>query len=106
MQGRGKLGTIVVTVLLSLFPAGEQNSRYVGFPLSRPALAPQKAIRNYLPDLTTLDAQSTYHGARPGPTLAPWCTGGSPFVPYSRERENRPAAGGETSIEKTSFDAK
>ena len=39
-----------------------------------------------------LNAQSTRHGARPGPTLAPWCTGGAPCVPRSREREKRPTA--------------
>ena len=34
------------------------------------ALAPRKAARDYLPDLSILNAQSTRHGARPGSKLA------------------------------------
>ena len=32
--------------------------------------------RDYLASFATLNSQSTYHGSQPGPTLAPWCTGG------------------------------
>ena len=35
------------------------------------ASAPRKATPHYLPDFATLSAQSTRHGARPGPKLAP-----------------------------------
>ena len=31
-----------------------------------------------------LNVQSTRHGARPGPKLAPWCTGEPPACPYGR----------------------
>ena len=34
--------------------------------------------RGYLPIFATLNPQSTCHGPRPGPTLAPWCSGGLP----------------------------
>ena len=67
--------------------------------LHRPARpAPGSAERNpaiYLPARATLNAQSTRHGARPGPTLAPWCTGRGPRMPRSREREEKPAGEGE-----------
>ena len=34
-----------------------------------------KQPRDFLRDFATLNAQSTLHGARPGPKHAPWCTG-------------------------------
>ena len=37
--------------------------------------------RGYLPIFATLSTQSTSHGPRPGPTLAPWCSGGLPAGP-------------------------
>ena len=33
-----------------------------------------KQPRDYLADFAALNAQSTRHGTRPGPKLAPWCT--------------------------------
>ena len=37
--------------------------------------------------LATLNTQSTCHGPRPGPTLAPWCSGGLLRAPKPRARE-------------------
>ena len=53
--------------------------------------------RDYLPARATLNVQSTRHGARPGPTLAPTVVyTRPPCVPRCRGREERPAAGRET----------
>ena len=46
-----------------------------------------KRSRDYLPGRTTLNAQSTRHGARPGPTLAPRCTREPLRTPQPRARE-------------------
>ena len=54
-----------------------------------------KRSHGYLPDFATLNGQSTRHGARPGPTLAPWYTGGSPACPAAESARRRPAAGRE-----------
>ena len=42
--------------------------------------------------LFLLNAQSTRHGARPGPILAPSCTGGPPACPAaeSARKDSRP----------------
>ena len=56
------------------------------------ALASRKAISWLIARLRDLNAQSTRHGARPGPTCTVvhrWV----PCVPSRRERENRPTAG-------------
>ena len=52
-----------------------------------------KQSRETEPARATLNAQSTRHGARPGPKLAPYCTRGPRLCQSSREREKRPAAG-------------
>ena len=49
-----------------------------------------KRSRGYLPDCATLNTQSKRHGARPGPTLAPWCTGGSPAYPAAKSARKDP----------------
>ena len=51
-------------------------------------VAGRKAIP-WLPDFA--NAHSTRHGARPGPTLAPWCIGGS-VACLAAESARRPAA--------------
>ena len=48
-----------------------------------------KRSRDYLPGRTTLNAQSTRHGARPGPTLAPRCTR-APAYPAAEGARNDP----------------
>ena len=58
-----------------------QESQIMGFPSPCSALTHRNASRDYLPDFTTLNVQSTRHGAQPGPTLAPWCTRGPPACP-------------------------
>ena len=40
--------------------------------------------------LATLNAQSTCHGPRPGPTLAPWCSGGLPACPGAESTRKDP----------------
>ena len=40
-----------------------------------------KQSRDHSPDFATLNAQSTRHEARPGPTLASWCIDESPACP-------------------------
>ena len=47
----------------------------------------------YLTDLATLSAQSPRLGSRPGPTLVPWCTGGSPGCPSAEIARRTRAAG-------------
>ena len=47
----------------------------------------------YLPDFANLNAQSTPHGAHPGPKLAPRCTGGPPACrPAAESARNDPRA--------------
>ena len=46
--------------------------------------------RGYLPVLATLNPQSTCHGPRPGPTLAPWCTGGLLACPGAENTRKDP----------------
>ena len=43
--------------------------------------------RGYFPDFATLIPQSTRHGARPGPKLAPWFQACSLPAPQPRPRE-------------------
>ena len=61
--------------------------------------------RGYLPFFATLNPQITCHGARPGPTVAPWCSGGAPCVPRSQEHEKRPVArrGRNADVQKKTF---
>ena len=40
--------------------------------------------------LATLNPQSTYQGPRPGPTLAPWCSGGLPACPGAESTRKDP----------------
>ena len=47
-----------------------------------------KRSRNYLQDRTPLNALSAGHGARLGPTLAPWCTRGPPVCPAAKRARN------------------
>ena len=49
-----------------------------------------KRSRGYLLDFATLNAQSTRHGARLGPTIAPWCTGGPPACPPAKSARKDP----------------
>ena len=49
-----------------------------------------------IPAFRGLNAQSTRHGARPGPALAPWCARQPLAFPRSRERQIRLATGGES----------
>ena len=49
-----------------------------------------KRSRGYLPDYAASDTQSTPRGARPGPTLAPWCAGGSPACPAAESARKDP----------------
>lgn len=45
------------------------------------------------PARATLNAESTRHGARPGPEIAPECTRGALACPAAERREKTPAAG-------------
>ena len=40
--------------------------------------------------LATLNSHSTCHGCRPGPTLAPWCSGGLPACQGAESTRNGP----------------
>ena len=52
-----------------------------------------KRSRDYLPARSTLNAQSTRHGARPGPKLAPGVLyTRPPYMPRSREGDERSVA--------------
>ena len=46
--------------------------------------------RGYLPFLATLSPQSTCHGPRRGPTLAPWCAGRLPACPGAKNTRKDP----------------
>ena len=46
-----------------------------------------KQSRDYLPEFAAFNGQSTRHRARPGPTLAPWYTGGPLRAPQPRAQE-------------------
>ena len=46
--------------------------------------------RGYLPVFATLNPQSTCHVPRPGPTLAPWCSGGLPACPGAESTRKDP----------------
>ena len=46
--------------------------------------------RGYLTVFATLNPQSTCHGPRPGPTLAPWCSGGPPACPAAESTSKEP----------------
>ena len=46
--------------------------------------------RGYLPFFATLNPQSTCHGPGPGPTLAPWCSGGLPACPATESTRKDP----------------
>ena len=52
----------------------------------------EKQHRDHLPDFAALNAQSTHDGARPGPKLAPWCTGGPPACPVAESPRKNPLA--------------
>ena len=54
--------------------------------------------RDFLPDFATFNPRSAQHGARPGPTRAPWGRRG-PCVPRSRERQKGPVAGGKIVVD-------
>ena len=44
-----------------------------------------------------LNAKSARHGARPGPTLARWCTGGPPACSAAESARKKTAVGRENS---------
>ena len=46
--------------------------------------------RDCLQDFATLNAQTTRHGARPGPKLAPWCTAGPHACPAAESARKNP----------------
>ena len=84
LQERGKLEASVV--LASLGGVKKLISEFsIGLLGSTSA---ESDPRRHLPDFATLNAQSTRHGARPGPTLAPSCTGEPPACPAA-ERQGK-----------------
>ena len=54
------------------------------------AAADRDATPWLLADFASLKAHSTRHGARPGPTLGSWCTGGSPACPAAESARKDP----------------
>ena len=81
-------------------PSGERHAKPVGFFFNHVGLRAPGCLyvlgmppRGYLlPIFATLKPQSTCHGPRPGPTLAPWCSSGLPAFPgaESTRKDTRP----------------
>ena len=63
---------------------------YVGLHWSGWLYVRRMPPRGYLQFFATLSPQSTCHRSRPGPTLAPWCTGGFPACPGAESTRKDP----------------
>ena len=103
----------VVTWLSSLFKTvvlqeqqrgekmtGEKKNMFLEFAWAWLALAGRKAIPRLLARFRDFYAQSTHHGARPGPTLAPWSAHGPPACPAAESARKDPRPEGKKLLRK------
>ena len=78
-------------------PSGEGHAKDVGYFFDHVGLHASGWLCvlgmppcGYLPVFATVNPQSTCHGPRPGPTLAPSCTGGLPACPGAESTRKDP----------------